>query len=190
MADNVLPIERARASGGRPSYVDDKVHAEPRENDTPPERGPLLKPSTPEEPKWGDWFSGRKEFGTTDDAKRLREIAQRTWRRVIPELEAVGVLSVVDQDELADYCATTAMVQVLNRRMMLEGMTHRPRDDRGETRSPIATPLNQMRAHRARLAQQLLLTPKSRLAAGFSGGGAARPTGGTGGDDPYDGFDV
>jgi len=98
-------------------------------------------------------------------------------------------LSVVDADELADYCATTAMVRVLNRRMVQEGVTHKPRDDRGETRSALATPLNQLRSHRARLATQLLLTPKSRLAAGFSGSGVARPVGNSEGE-TYDPFDL
>lgn len=187
--DNVLPIRRGRPSGGRPGYVADE-HQEPRESEAGV-RGPLLKPSTPDEPVWGEWFSGRKEFGTTDDAKRLREIASSVWRRVVPELEAVGVLSVVDADELADYCASTAMVRVLNRRMVLQGVTGKPRDDRGETRSALATPLNQLRSHRARLAAQLLLTPKSRLAAGFSGGGAAKPVpSGTSGGETYDGFNV
>ncbi|MEZ5165691.1 MAG: P27 family phage terminase small subunit [Acidimicrobiales bacterium] len=184
----MLEISRARASGGRPSYVADE-HAEPREREAAA-RGPLLAPSTPTEPKWGDWFSGRQEYGTSDEAKRLREIASTTWRRVIPELEAVGVLSVVDADELADYCATTAMVQVLNRRMVQRGVTHRPRDDRGETRSALATPLNQLRSHRAKLAAQLLLTPKSRLAAGFSGGGQRPVSTSSKEGETYDGFNV
>lgn len=184
----VLPISRARSSGGRPSYVDDS-HDEPREND-PGARPPLLAPSTPTEPKWGDWFSGRQEHGTTSEAKDMRSVARSVWRRIVPELEQVGVLSVVDEEILADYCATVAQLRVLTKRMTREGAVGAGSRDGSRAKHPLATVLNQLRGHERALQVQLLLTPAARLSAGFSGGGTPQPGGSNPSTTRGDPFDV
>lgn len=184
----VLDITRGRRSGGRPSYVD-ASHSEPREREAKA-LGPLLESSTPVEPDWRTWFSGRR----TDDVKAMRAKAREVWRRVVPELERTGVLSVVDGDEIEDYCATSAQLMVLTRRIAVDGVTHEPRVDRGPVKHPLTTVVNQLRSHKRGLARSLLLTPSARLAAGFGGAGTARPAasskGGRSGPGEGDPFDV
>ena len=111
---NVVPIERERVSGGRPGYVDGEAHSEPRES-VRPARGPLLAPSTPKEPAWREWV------GSTESGKKLAKRAREEWRRVVPELEAAGTLSVVDQSMIADYCVTMAQIQVWTQQITREG---------------------------------------------------------------------
>ncbi|MGB0963244.1 MAG: phage terminase small subunit P27 family [Mycobacterium sp.] len=184
--DKVIDISRGRPSGGRPSYVDGQVHEEPKES-AKPAKGPLLEPSTPREPDWREWF------GATKAAEGLRKRAREEWRRVVPELEASGTLSVVDRSLIADYCVSMAQIQVWNQQITREGAVQPGSRDGSLAKHPLTTPLNQVRGHARQLADKLMIGAKPRLAAGFSGGGAARPAAGDDGeakeaesDDPFD----
>ena len=186
-SNKVVPIERGRPSGGRPSYVDGASHSEPKES-VPARRGPVLKPSTPREPDWREWV------GATEAGKKLATRARDEWRRVVPELETAGTLSVVDRSMIADYCVTIAQIQVWSQQITREGAVQAGSRDGSLAKHPLTTPLNQARGHARALAKELMIGARPRLSAGFSAGGAARPAGSgdDGGakeaetDDPFD----
>ena len=63
--------------------------------------GLQLPPGAPPEPQWPALLPGTRE-------KRQREEAQREWRRVVPDLDRMGLLAHVDRGLLADYCVCWA----------------------------------------------------------------------------------
>lgn len=48
------------------------------------------------------------ELGEPEMPDRLAPLAQQEWRRIVPELLALGVLSKLDQKALAGYCSAYA----------------------------------------------------------------------------------
>ena len=56
--------------------------------------------------------------------KGLTKAAKREWRRIVPELQEVGVLSIVDGRALAGYCDAAAMIEACNKDIAKNGLTY------------------------------------------------------------------
>lgn len=84
-------------------------------------RGPPPKPSALKEQQ-GTWRADRAvanemkpETGTPICPEHLDEVARAEWSRVVPELERLGVLTVVDGAGLEAYCANYSMAVRLSK---------------------------------------------------------------------------
>jgi len=103
-----------------------------------------LSPSAPTPPTWLD-----------------REAAAE-WRRVVPPLESIGVLSKVDRGVLASYC--TAWSHAVKARAVLEEsglVVEGPRD--GPAKNPAWQIYRDATTLATSLAKELYMTPAARL---------------------------
>lgn len=121
-------------------------------------RGVRLGPKAPPEPNWLERFPPvRGNPRLTALSKRCREIAHRTWNAIVPVLDGVGLLSMVDAEAILDYCTCAARLDQLERRISAEG----PIDDTGR-RNPAAILARGYRDRFRDLERQLGLTPLAR----------------------------
>ena len=60
--------------------------------------------------------------------------AKKEWKRLVPELKAVGVLTVLDGDALAAYCQTFARWRAAEAYLARHGEVYPLRDERGRIR--------------------------------------------------------
>ena len=92
--------------------------------------------------------------------------ARAEWRRIIPQLEAMGALSSLDRGTLARYCSAWADWVELNK--LAEGMQAIIRGRDGQlTRNPVWRARRDADTQLTTLAAQLGLSPMSRLRAGI-----------------------
>ena len=61
----------------------------------------------------------------------LSEEAKKVWRRIVPELRRMGILTVVDGDALAAYCQTYARWKAAEQFIQQHGEVYPIRDERG-----------------------------------------------------------
>lgn len=99
-------------------------------------------PGTPPRPDWLD-AEGRKE-----------------WDRVVPQLEALGVLSEIDGAMLADYCAAHALAVKATRAYQKQGLTVTINGQR--LKNPNIKIAQEARAQARLLAGEFGLSPSSR----------------------------
>lgn len=64
----------------------------------------------------------------------LHAEAQRVWRRLVPELRTMKVLTVVDRDALAAYCQTYARWREAEEFISKHGTSYPIRDEQGRVR--------------------------------------------------------
>lgn len=129
-----------------------------------------VPPVAPVEPRWAELLPG-------PDADRARRDARAEWRRVVPVLDRLGLLSAVDRTVLADYCLCWARVLECERALagglMLEVVkTGRDGASYVDTvRHPLSTTVTDYRrAMRAYIAE-LGLSPSARGRLSLPGGG-------------------
>lgn len=137
------------------------------------ERGLRLPPQAPTEPDWSIWFTPQRGAGSRPqqaDVKRCREWARATWRRVVPQLDAMGMLAKVDADALTDLCVCVARVWQAERQISLEGLTMV--GERGMQRNGAAIIAKGYRDRLKHLEVQFGLTPLARDAMRGDPGGA------------------
>ena len=95
--------------------------------------------------------------------KGMSAAAAAEWRRVVPRLEAAGVLAEVDRGVLAAYCTAWAHMMEAEKLLNAEGITHERKNDGQRAKHPAwqvyRESLNTMLA----AASQCYLTPTSRL---------------------------
>ena len=63
----------------------------------------------------------------------LQPEARREWRRIVPELERLGLLTLIDRVALAAYCAAYAHWREAEEIMQTEGLTYETVNKAGET---------------------------------------------------------
>jgi len=125
------------------------------------DREPEPRPDTPRCPSW-----------LTDEAKVV-------WRRMVPELRVMGVLTAADGDALAAYCQTFARWKAAEEFLAKHGEVYPLKDDQGRIRCMQQFPqvsISRNLLHLLRNYQREFgLTPsaRSRIAVG---GGAAEPS--------------
>jgi P27 family predicted phage terminase small subunit len=62
-------------------------------------------------------------IGVPEMPKGLSKAAKREWKRIVPELMSLGVLSVVDGKALASYCEFYALWETARNQYLKEGIT-------------------------------------------------------------------
>ena len=95
-----------------------------------------------------------------DEAARAREVTRRTWRRIVPQLDAIGLLADIDHDILVDYCLVVARIDQAERDLTSRGVW--VQGERGAMKNPSTTVLNQLRAQLRHYIGQLGLSPVAR----------------------------
>lgn len=97
----------------------------------------------------------------------LCEEAQAEWQRIVPELEAIGLLATVDRSILMRYCQAWADWLSLNENLAATGMLVRGRRD-ALVRNPLWLLRHDAEAVLSDLGKQLGLTPAARLRQGVT----------------------
>lgn len=102
----------------------------------------VAKPGVPPRPTWLN-AEGRAE-----------------WERVVPQLQALGILSTIDQSMLADYCTAHALAVNATKKYQREGMTIKVNGQL--QKHPAVKIAQEARSQAARLAGEFGLSPSSR----------------------------
>lgn len=93
----------------------------------------------------------------------LGKLAAAEWRRVVPRLEAAGVLAEVDRGVLVAYCTSWAHMMEAERLLQAEGVTHVRDNDKTRAKHPAWQIYREANRTMLMAAAQLYLTPTSRL---------------------------
>lgn len=110
-------------------------------------------PAAPTEPRWAKILPGPL-------AAQVRKDASAEWKRVVPVLDGLGLLSVVDNAILTDYCICWARLMECERVLSVEGMVKST--DRGPAKHPLITAAGQYRTALKSYVGELGLGPSSR----------------------------
>lgn len=98
--------------------------------------------------------------GVPDMPRWLDAEGRREWKRVVPQLEALGVLATVDRAMLADYCAAHSLaVRATREYQRAPLMTEGPH---GHVPNPLLKVAKEARAQAARLGAEFGLSAASR----------------------------
>ena len=106
--------------------------------------GPRAVPGTPSPPSW------------------LGREARAEWRRVVPDLARMGTLARIDRATVSAYCEAWAAYVEAVQDVDTHGTVQKSRDG-VDQRTPYVALLKDARAAMQQLAQQLGLSPASRL---------------------------
>lgn len=87
------------------------------------------------------------------------------WERLVPEIEAMGLLATIDRGVLIRYCRAWEDWCELDEKLQATGMLVKGRRD-GLVRNPLWIMRSDIEATLADLGKQLGLTPAARLRAG------------------------
>ena len=128
------------------------------------ERGPLPKPYARRRNK--RWTSGKHvAIARPPMPRNLPAEAKAEWRRVVPELEEIGLLATIDRGVLIRYC--TAWADWVELQGLLERSGKLIRGQKGNfVRNPLWFMKQDAEQTVAELGKQLGLTPVARLRAG------------------------
>lgn len=94
------------------------------------------------------------------ESARCREVARAAWREIVPVLDAIGILSLVDAQQIADYCICVARIDQCERDLATRGLWIQ--SDRQPVRNPTATILHQFRRELAGHVADFGLSPLAR----------------------------
>ena len=103
------------------------------------------KPGTPSVPAW------------------LDTEAKAEWRRVVPELDRLGVLAKVDRAALATYCAAWSKFVQAEKLLQSDDLVAERRAGNGPAKNPAWQIWREAATTVAALAKELFLTPSARL---------------------------
>lgn len=109
-------------------------------------------------------------------ARRAREVARNTWRRIVPILDQQGLLSTLDATVLVDLCTVVARLDECERNISELGIWQR--GERGAMKNPATTVAGQLRQSLRFYIGQLGLSPVAR--------DVLNPQSGDDGDDEFD----
>jgi P27 family predicted phage terminase small subunit len=91
----------------------------------------------------------------------LRGEARREWRRVVPMLEAIGVLAEIDRAALAAYCQSWGRWLKAERELAREGMTFET-DKGNHVQHPLVGIARRAMADVVRYSAEFGMTPSAR----------------------------
>lgn len=97
--------------------------------------------------------------------RRITGEARAEWRRIVPELESMGLLALVDRGVLTRYCAAWADWCEVDDQLRATGKLIKGRLD-GVIRNPLWLIRSDIDATLSDLGRQLGLSPSARLRAG------------------------
>lgn len=129
------------------------------------ERGPLPKPNPRRRNKRPT--SGKSiEVARPVMPKTLSEEAKAEWRRIVPELEDMGLIARTDRALLVRYCTVWADWCELNENLQKTGKLIKGRmGNNSLVRNPLWLMRSDAEATLSDLMKQLVLSPNSRLRA-------------------------
>lgn len=128
------------------------------------ERGPLPDPAGARAQRAP--VNGRIRMARPAMPRGLAGEARAEWRRVVPEIERMGVLATVDRAAIIRYVSAWAEWVELTEQIAKTGRLTRATD--GElVRSPLWLVRQDVERTLIELARQLALTPASRLRSGI-----------------------
>ena len=104
---------------------------------------PKPRPITPTRPEW------------------LLEEAKHEWSRIVPELERMGLLTIVDRAALTAYCQAFARAVQAEAVLTAEGMTFKTPNGYTQQRPEVSIAMKEWHAVRA-FASEFGLTPAAR----------------------------
>ena len=111
----------------------------------------------------------KPDISASEPPEYLPEIAKVEWRRVCPLLAAIGLMSNIDVEVLAAYCACVADEQ--QGMAMQSGKPTVVQTHNGNfVQSPYISIVRQARADKVRYAGELGMTPSSRAGMDISVG--------------------
>jgi P27 family predicted phage terminase small subunit len=125
----------------------------------PVEPGLLLPLAELEEPDWAETFPVT-EGPESAVNERLRLVARREWRRIVPVLKHTAGLAAVDAAALHEYCVVVARIDQCERALSIDGLLMQT--ERGWTKNGAATIVSQYRAHYKVLLREFGLSPSAR----------------------------
>jgi P27 family predicted phage terminase small subunit len=96
--------------------------------------------------------------------RTLKGEARAEWNRIVPELEAIGVLATIDRGVLIRYCTAWADWVELDEQLQKSGRI--VRGQKGLVRNPLWLLRRDAEETLIELGRQLGLTPIARLRAG------------------------
>ncbi|WP_457541891.1 phage terminase small subunit P27 family [Streptomyces filamentosus] len=102
-------------------------------------------PSAPDAPSW------------------LDQEAAAEWARVVPQLDALGVLAQLDRATLATYCAAWSKFVAAERLLQGDDLVAERRAGNGPAKNPAWQIWREAATTVAALAKELFLTPSARL---------------------------
>lgn len=118
--------------------------------------------SAPQPPQVPDGL-GR---GVPSIPRHLSKQAREIWNRVVPDIDAMGLLTTADGGQLAEYCTTLATVYRLQKHLEKHGFSYEVHAPSGTLLSyrkrPEVSQLREAQGRVDRLAQQFGLTPVAR----------------------------
>ena len=108
--------------------------------------GPVKPPpGVPEMPKW------------------LNAVAADEWNRIVPILDSMGVLSMLDRAVIADYCTVwSQLVRVEGELASADAITETRSDSDGMVKHPLWSVANQLRQRFDKKCEMLGLAPGPR----------------------------
>jgi P27 family predicted phage terminase small subunit len=113
---------------------------------TAPKTAPKAPPKAPDEPKFTTLLGRTKQAAA----------AKAEWQRVVPQLDAAGIIADLDARLLTDYCIACAQLDDANREIARSGFGK-------ETKNPAVTAANQIRGQLKFYISELGLSPTSRM---------------------------
>jgi P27 family predicted phage terminase small subunit len=103
----------------------------------------------------------------------LKGHAATTWKFLVKELVAAGVIATVDRDMIAQFCIASQVArkayEQMNDRVAVEG-------SRGMVKDPAITAWKEATAEMRQLANHFGLSPSARSSLGAGGGAQSDPT--------------
>jgi len=93
----------------------------------------------------------------------LSREARAEWRRIVPDLDRLGVLSTLDRGALSTYCSAWAQFVKAERLLQDEDLVAERRAGNGPAKHPAWQVWREAATTVAALAKELFITPSSRL---------------------------
>ncbi|MFG2683151.1 phage terminase small subunit P27 family [Streptomyces sp. NPDC048392] len=101
--------------------------------------------------------------GVPDAPDWLDEEATAEWGRVVPDLDRLGVLAMVDRAVLATYCAAWSKFVQAEQLLQSDDLVAERRAGNGPAKNPAWQIWREAATTVAALAKELFLTPSARL---------------------------
>jgi P27 family predicted phage terminase small subunit len=135
-------------------------------------RGPVPTPTAILKQR-GSWRAKAREgkevkgpVGTPICPSWLNQEAKNTWKRIVPKLRAMNVLTMIDGEALARYCQVSSRWKRAELFIQKHGDTYPLKDEKGQIRClqqfPQVAIANKLAIQLARLEQEFGLTPSAR----------------------------
>ena len=98
--------------------------------------------------------------------------AHAEWNRVLPQLEAMGIVGATDYAVMVGYCESWSQYKMAVEMLARTGPLHKPRNDGEVRRSPMVFILKDAREAMLKFGRELGLSPSARSSVSVVVGGS------------------